>query len=77
MKISSSNAFGIATGSAAAIAIVGALALIISQPATATPEFAKETGKACGDCHVSAKGGGPLTPLGEQFKANGNKMPHK
>jgi hypothetical protein len=77
MKISSSKAFGIATGSAAAIAIVGALALIISQTAAATPEFAKETGKACGDCHVSAKGGGALTPLGEQFKANGNKMPNK
>ena len=75
MTVNASKGFIIATGSAAAIAIVGAISLIISQPATATPQFAKETGKACGDCHVSDKGGGPLTPLGEKFKANGNKMP--
>jgi hypothetical protein len=75
MKVNASKAFTIATGSAAAIAVVGAIALILSQPATATPQFAKETGKACSDCHVSAKGGGPLTPLGEKFKANGHKMP--
>jgi mono/diheme cytochrome c family protein len=75
MKVTASKAFTIVTGSAGAIAIVSTIALIISQPATATPQFAKETGKVCGDCHVSAKGGGPLTPLGEKFKANGNKMP--
>jgi hypothetical protein len=77
MKMNSSKAFGIATASAAAIATAGALTLIISQTATATPQFAKDTGKACSDCHVSAQGGGPLTPLGEKFKANGNKMPNK
>jgi hypothetical protein len=75
MKVSTSKAFNIASGSAAAIVVAGALALIISQAATATPQFAQETGKACGDCHVSATGGGPLTPLGEKFKANGNKLP--
>jgi hypothetical protein len=75
MKVSTSKAFTIVSGSAGAIVVAGALALIISQAATATPQFAKETGKACGDCHVSAKGGGPLTPLGEKFKANGHKMP--
>jgi len=75
MKVNKINAFAIATGTAAAIVIASAAALVISQPAVATPQFAKDTGKACGDCHTSAKGGGPLTPLGEKFKANGNKMP--
>ncbi len=69
------RAFTIATGVAAAITIVAGGALLFSKPAAATAAFAKETGKACGDCHTNPKGGGPLTPLGAQFKANGNKMP--
>ena len=76
MKVNLRNAFPIATGIAAAIVVVGAAALVMSQPAAATAQFAKDTGKACGDCHTNAKGGGPLTPLGEKFKANGNKMPN-
>jgi hypothetical protein len=75
MKIEAKKAFAIATGTAAAIVISAAAALIISQPARATAQFAKETGKACGDCHTNPKGGGALTALGEKFKANGNKMP--
>jgi hypothetical protein len=69
------RAFAVATGAAAAITIVAAGALVFSKPAAATAAFAKETGKACGDCHTNPKGGGALTPLGTQFKANGNKMP--
>jgi len=76
MKVNLRNAFPIATGIAAAIVVVGAAALVMSQPAAATAQFAKDTGKACGDCLTNAKGGGPLTPLGEKFKANGNKMPN-
>jgi len=38
-------------------------------------QFAKDTGKSCADCHTNPKGGGALTPLGEAFKANGNKLP--
>jgi cytochrome c5 len=74
MKMTS-NAFAIATGAAAAIVISGALILVVTEPAAATAKFAADTGKSCGDCHTNAKGGGPLTPLGEKFKANGNKMP--
>jgi hypothetical protein len=33
------------------------------------------TGKECGQCHVSVTGGGKLTPFGEKFKANQNKLP--
>jgi hypothetical protein len=69
------QAFAVATTAAAAIIIAAAGALVFSQPAAATAQFAKETGKSCGDCHTSPKGGGALTPLGTQFKANGNKMP--
>jgi hypothetical protein len=62
---------------ATASALVGAtvVSLILVQPAAATAQFATETGKSCGDCHTNAKGGGPLTPFGEKFKANGNKLP--
>ncbi len=67
--------FSIATGTAAALVTATALTLMISAPARATMQFAKETGKSCGACHVNPKGAGALTPLGEQFKANGNKMP--
>jgi hypothetical protein len=58
-------------------AVVGAalVSLVLVQPASATAPFATETGKACGDCHTNAAGGGPLTPFGEKFKANGNKLP--
>jgi hypothetical protein len=45
------------------------------RPASATVQFATDTGKACGACHVSAKGGGKLTPYGVKFQANGNKSP--
>jgi mono/diheme cytochrome c family protein len=63
----------------AATAISGAILttalLSIAQPAAATVQFAKDTGKSCGDCHTNPAGGGPLTDLGTKFKANGNKMP--
>jgi mono/diheme cytochrome c family protein len=75
MKVNQNRVFAIATAIAAAVVVSGASVLVMSQPAAATAQFAKETGKSCGDCHTNAKGGGPLTPLGEKFKANGNKMP--
>ncbi len=75
MNLKAKDAFVLACGTAAAAVIIGAASLIISQPAAATAQFAKDTGKSCGDCHTNPQGGGPLTTLGEQFKANGNKMP--
>lgn len=69
------NGFAVATSIAAAIVISGAVALVVIEPAAATAKFAADTGKTCGECHTNPKGGGPLTPLGEKFKANGNKMP--
>jgi hypothetical protein len=55
--------------------ITGTAGLIISRPAEATAQFATDTGKVCGQCHESATGGGKLTPFGQAFKANGNKLP--
>jgi hypothetical protein len=46
----------------------------VSRSANATPQFAQQTGKACGYCHVNAAGGGKLKSAGEKFKANGNKL---
>jgi mono/diheme cytochrome c family protein len=65
----------IAATAAAAITLAAAGALVFSAPASATVQFSKDTGKSCADCHTNPKGGGALTPLGAQFKANGNKMP--
>jgi mono/diheme cytochrome c family protein len=75
MNMNLKTGFGIACGTAAALVIAGATSLVVSLPAAATAQFAKDTGRSCGDCHMSAQGGGPLTTLGEQFKSNGNKMP--
>ena len=75
MRLNAEKAFVVGCSSAAAAVIAVAAALIVSQPAAATVQFAKDTGKSCGDCHTNPKGAGPLTPFGEQFKANGNKMP--
>jgi hypothetical protein len=49
------------------------MSLTVSQQANAKPEFAAQTGKACGACHANPGGGGKLTAAGEKFKANGFK----
>ena len=77
MKLNVNQAFVAVCGAAVGVVLVGALSLIASQPAAATMQFAKDTGKSCADCHTAGKGGGPLTPFGEEFKANGNKLPTK
>jgi hypothetical protein len=76
MKMNPRKTLAIVCGTAAAAVIVGAMSLVVSRPAAATAQFAKDTGKSCGDCHTNPKGGGALTAYGEKFKANGNKMPN-
>jgi hypothetical protein len=49
-----------------ATAIIGSTA----SPVAAKPEFAAQTGKACGACHANPAGGGKLTAAGEKYKAN-------
>jgi mono/diheme cytochrome c family protein len=75
MKLNVNQAFSVVCSAAVGVVLVGAMSLIASRPAVATMQFAKDTGKSCGDCHTAGKGGGPLTPFGEKFKANGNKLP--
>ncbi len=75
MKIKARLTYFLACSTGAAIIVAGATSLLVSRPAVATAQFAKDTGKACGDCHTNPAGGGPLTPLGDKFKANGNKLP--
>jgi len=76
MKMKVKMRYVLACSTAAAFLIVGATSLLASRPAVATAQFAKDTGKSCGDCHTNPAGGGPLTPLGAKFKANGNKLPN-
>jgi len=62
---------------ALSVALLAGALITFTAPtsASAKPEFAAQTGKACGACHQNPGGGGALKPLGEKFKANGNKMP--
>jgi mono/diheme cytochrome c family protein len=76
LNVKAKKWFALAVATAAVAVIAAAMSMVAIQPASATAQFAKETGKSCGDCHTSAKGGGPLTPFGEKFKANGNKLPN-
>ncbi len=75
MKTTTKHRFLLAGASAGIVAVVGALGLLAARPALATVQFAKDTGKSCGACHTAAAGGGPLTPFGEKFHANGDKLP--
>lgn len=78
MKTQSKNyskkVFSLVCGGAAVMLMTGTISLIISQPASAKPEFAASTGRPCGACHANPSGGGKLKPLGEKFKANGFKL---
>ncbi len=45
------------------------MAFCFPSRATATPEYAKQTGFECGKCHIDVIGGGKLTADGERFFA--------
>lgn len=47
--------------------LVVACALLCPTPSAATTDYARQTGLTCGECHVEAIGGGPLTRKGEEF----------
>jgi hypothetical protein len=65
----------VAAAVGAALLVGATTVLFMPTSASAKPEFAAQTGKACGACHTNPSGGGALKPLGQKFKANGNKMP--
>ena len=55
------------------------VAIALSFQISATPKYAKDTGKKCLDCHKKIPKAGDkdpqLTELGEKFKANDHKLP--
>jgi len=53
--------------------LVGTAVSVSPRDAGATPAYAAQTKKACGSCHVSKTGGGPLTAAGKAFAARGHK----
>jgi hypothetical protein len=75
MKAQDNRWFALAYAAATALVVAAAIAVIISRPAAATAQFAKDTKLSCAACHTDPKGAGALTAQGEKFKANGNKMP--
>ncbi len=74
MKVNETAIASIAAGSLLVLVTGLIISIAISQPASATEQFAKDTGKSCAACHVAAAGGGPLTRYGTKFQANGNKV---
>ena len=75
MSLHVKKTIAVLCGGAAAIVIGAAMSLSAVQSAHATPQYAAQTGKACGQCHANPAGGGPLKPFGEKFKENGHKLP--
>ena len=75
MKSPIQKAFAVFCCTATALLIASTMSLIVSQPASAKPEFAAQTGKPCASCHENPAGGGKLKSFGEKFKANGFKLP--
>jgi predicted heme/steroid binding protein/uncharacterized membrane protein len=55
------------------------LLLFFTTPSFATPDYARQTGFECKQCHIDVIGGGPLTPAGKSFledmKVNGIYRP--
>jgi hypothetical protein len=61
------------------LTLLGLSLLLWTKPSTATPKYAKETGKKCLECHKKSpkKGEDPqLTELGKKFLENGHKLPN-
>jgi hypothetical protein len=50
------------------------IVVLAPREAAATPAYAQQTGKPCGQCHANPAGGGKLTSFGSKFQANGHKL---
>lgn len=53
--------------SGAVLASLAGMLMLFPQTASATPDYARQTGFECRQCHVDIIGGGPLTPEGRNF----------
>jgi hypothetical protein len=69
--------YGLAAAGAVVVLIAGLATFAGPRPAGALPAYAKQTGLACGRCHVNPAGGGARTAFGNAFAANGHKVPAK
>ncbi|MBI4301130.1 MAG: Ig-like domain-containing protein [Chloroflexi bacterium] len=49
--------------------IIVATGLFRATPSVAMPNYATNTGQACGTCHINPAGGGPRTDMGRAFEA--------
>ena len=64
-----------AIGGCAMFGLLFAATMVLApREAAATPAYAQQTGKPCGQCHVNSAGGGKLTSFGSKFQANGHKL---
>ena len=64
-----------AIGGCAIFGLLFAATMVLApREAAATPAYAQQTGKPCGQCHVNPAGGGKLTSFGSKFQANGHKL---
>ncbi len=77
MRANAKKVVVVVCGTLASLLMAGTTWMATSSSAAATQQFAMQTGLSCAACHQNPKGGGALTPVGEKFKANGNKMPPK
>ncbi len=69
MKLLRLGAVGARLGAVAAMWVLGGSALLlVAQPASAIPPFARQTGLACEACHTLPP---ELTPFGRRFKLSG------
>lgn len=49
--------------------------LLLAPPASATEEYADNTGQLCATCHIDVAGGGTLTPEGQSYATGGYTWP--
>ena len=61
----------------AMILVLTGVFMMASRQAQAMAACGQQTGLPCGECHTDSAGGGKLTDFGEEFKANGNKLPER
>jgi len=53
------------------VAVTLVLAVSPGRHVQALPEYAAQTGEPCASCHISPSGGGPRTPRGQAWIADG------
>jgi predicted heme/steroid binding protein len=59
------------------LSLVVVLLAVPTESVRALPDFAAETGLACGECHEGGADGGPLTEFGEEYMDRGYALPEE